>query len=68
MKRLKAKGVEVIVYEPVLQEEEFYNSKVIKDLDAFKKMSDVIVANRLEEAILDVKEKVFTRDIFNSDS
>ena len=68
MKRLKAKGVEVVVYEPVLQEEEFYNSKVIKDLVEFKKMSDVIVANRLEEAILDVKEKVFTRDIFHSDS
>jgi len=68
MKRLKAKGIEVIIYEPVLKEEEFYHSKVIKDLDTFKKMSDVIVANRLEEVILDVKEKVYTRDIFNSDS
>ncbi len=68
MKRLKAKGVEVVIYEPVLQEETFFNSKVIKDLDEFKKISDVIVANRFEDAILDVKEKVYTRDIFNSDS
>ncbi len=68
MKRLKAKGIEVVVYEPVLKEKDFYNSKVIEDLDEFKKISDVIVANRLEETILDVKEKVFTRDIFNSDS
>lgn len=68
MKRIKAKGVEVIVYEPVLAEEEFYHSKIIKDLEKFKKMSDVIVANRLSEDLLDVKEKVYTRDIFNSDS
>ena len=68
MKRLKAKGIEVIVYEPVLKEESFYNSKVINDLEEFKKKSDIIVANRLEEVIMDVKEKIFTRDIFNSDS
>jgi len=68
MKRLKAKGIEVIVYEPVLNEDSFFNSKVIKDLNEFKKSSDIIVANRLEESILDVKDKVFTRDIFNSDS
>ncbi|MBU1657840.1 nucleotide sugar dehydrogenase [bacterium] len=68
MKRIKAKGVEVVVYEPVMEEEEFYHSKIIKDLEEFKKISDVIVANRLSENLLDVKEKVYTRDIFNSDS
>ena len=68
MKRLKAKGVEVVIYEPVLQDEIFFNSRVIKDLDEFKKISDVIVANRLEDDIMDVKEKVYTRDIFQSDS
>jgi len=68
MKRLKAKGIEVIIYEPVLDTKEFFNSKVIKDLKEFKKLSDVIVANRIEKDILDVKDKVFTRDIFNSDS
>lgn len=64
MKRLKAKGVEVVVYEPLLQDSEFFHSKVIKDLDAFKRMSDVIVANRLQDDILDVMGKVFTRDLF----
>jgi len=68
MKRIKAKGIEVVIYEPAMQEENFFNSKVIKDLEEFKKMSDVIIANRFSKDIEDVKEKVYTRDIFNSDS
>lgn len=67
MKRIKAKGIEVIVYEPVLKEEVFYNSKVIKSLDEFKKLSDVIVANRITSEINDVKKKLYTRDLFNTD-
>ena len=68
VKRIKAKGIEVIIYEPVVTEEEFLSSKVIKDLDEFKRVSDIIVANRMEDSILDAKEKVYTRDIFGSDS
>ncbi|MBU0720101.1 nucleotide sugar dehydrogenase [bacterium] len=68
MKRIKAKGIEVVVYEPVITEDEFFHSRVIKEMEEFKKISDVIVANRLSAEIMDVKEKVYTRDIFNSDS
>ncbi len=67
MKRIKAKGIEVVVYEPTLDEEAFYHSRVIKDFEEFKNMSDVIVSNRMEPALAEVKEKVYTRDIFRRD-
>jgi len=67
MKRIKAKGIEVVVYEPALDEDDFYNSRVIKDFEELKKIADVIVANRLSDEIKDVEEKVYTRDIFNRD-
>jgi len=67
MKRIKAKGIEVVVYEPALHEDEFFHSRVIKDFDEFKTISDVIVANRLSDDIKDVVEKVYTRDLFSRD-
>lgn len=67
MKRIKAKGIEVVVFEPALHEDEFYSSRVIKDFDEFKKISDVIVANRLSDEIKDVVDKVYTRDLFSKD-
>ena len=67
MKRIKSKGIEVIVYEPSLSDVTFFNSKVIKDLKQFKIKSDIVVANRMTNEIEDIIEKVYTRDIFNSD-
>jgi UDPglucose 6-dehydrogenase len=68
MKRLKAKGIDVIVYEPVLREREFFHSRVVESLEEFKRASDIIVANRLSKDISDVEEKVYTRDIYTRDN